>query len=129
MKNGILSLAAISGFIAVTFGAFAAHGLQDQLTLKQLDWIAKGWQYQVFHTLALLGLGFFTALTGKSAQTAAKIIAIFWTIGIIGFSFGLYAMAVTNNTAFAWIVPVGGIAFLIGWGVLIWSSFSRYNKL
>lgn len=131
MGNRWVLIAAISGFIAVAFGAFAAHGLQHLLNQQQLDWIAKGWQYQAFHTVALLVLGFFCQFNGDSekiVKTGGQIIGSFWTLGILGFSVGLYAMALTNNKGLAWIVPIGGTSFLIGWATLIWLAFKVKGK-
>ncbi len=127
MGNRFLVLAAASGFIAVAFGAFVAHSLQEQFSAQQLSWFNKAWQYQVFHTLALLVLGWFMAATAHLPQpecrkSAVKIIGVSWGIGILCFSFSLYIMALSNSKALAMIVPVGGVAFLVGWATLFWVS-------
>lgn len=121
MGNRFILFAALSGFIAVAFGAFAAHGLE--LSPLQTEWIDKGWRYQAFHTIALLALGFFASATGTQLQPicrqrAVNIIGGLWGLGIICFSFGLYMTALLNTTAFVMIVPIGGIAFLGGWFAL-----------
>lgn len=123
MGNRFLIIAALSGFITVAFGAFAAHGLEASLSAKQMDWIKTGVQYQMFHTIALLALGFFVSGTEPQSQPkcrkrAVNIIAVLWILGILGFSGGLYAMAILNTTKFVMIVPMGGTAFLVGWLVL-----------
>lgn len=123
MGNRFLIIAALSGFITVAFGAFAAHGLEGSLSAKQMDWIKTGVQYQMFHTLALLALSFFVSATAVQSQhkcrkRAVNIIGVLWTLGILGFSGGLYAMAILNTTKFVMIVPMGGTAFLIGWFIL-----------
>lgn len=123
MGNRFLVMAALSGFITVAFGAFAAHGLEASLSVKQMEWIKTGVQYQMFHTIALLALGFFVSATAtqsqpKCRQRAVNIIGVLWTLGILGFSGGLYAMAILNTTKFVMIVPMGGTAFLIGWFIL-----------
>ena len=125
MGNRFLVIAALSGFIAVAFGAFAAHGLESYLSPKALSWIEKGWRYQVFHTLALLGLGFFVAATQGQVmptcrKSAVNIIGFFWLLGSVCFSGGLYAMALLQTTTFVMIVPLGGVAFLIGWAALLY---------
>ena len=120
MGNRFLTLAAISGFIAIAVGAFAAH----QLSAEQLGLIEKGWRYQVMHTLALLAIGFFvSASVDKGMQKcrvrALNLIGLFWLVGIVCFSFGLYALALTGNDSVRGIVPIGGVSFLLGWLVLI----------
>ena len=39
MKNKWLFIAGLSGFLCVTIGAFAAHGLSKVLEPKELAWI------------------------------------------------------------------------------------------
>lgn len=124
MGNLVLSLAALSGFIAVAFGAFASHALQADFSAQQIAWVDTGWKYQVFHTLALFALGLYYSLAkqgemSKCRKTAVKFTALFWTLGIVAFSFSLYVMAVLNTKAIAMIVPIGGVAFLAGWAVLL----------
>ena len=50
MKNKWLFIAGLSGFLCVTIGAFAAHGLSKVLEPKELAWIETGVKYQMFHT-------------------------------------------------------------------------------
>lgn len=57
MKNKWLFLAALSGFLCVSIGAFAAHGLSKILEPKELAWIETGVKYQMFHTIAILAIG------------------------------------------------------------------------
>lgn len=123
MGNRFCIIAALSGFFTVAFGAFAAHGLETSLTAKQIEWIKTGVQYQMFHTIALLALGFFISATAVQSQLkchkrAVNIIGVLWALGILGFSVGLYAMAIFNTTKFVMIVPMGGVAFLVGWFIL-----------
>lgn len=130
MRNPLLISAALSGFITVAFGAFATHGLKNQLTAQHLEWIDIGWRYQVFHTLALLVLGGYIAvmkhLNGRVVhKRAVDFIGVFWVIGILCFSFTLYAMAVFDTRFPPLIVPFGGTAFLIGWAILLMISLKK----
>ncbi|MCK3657291.1 hypothetical protein A4G18_00790 [Pasteurellaceae bacterium Pebbles2] len=123
MANRFLILAALSGFICVAFGAFATHALQASFSAQQLNWVDTGWKYQAFHTLALLMLGIFVNVMSsqnspKYGKTAVNIIGFSWLFGIVAFSFSLYMMAILNSKALAMIVPIGGVAFLIGWSTL-----------
>ncbi len=45
--------------------------------------------------------------------------------GIVVFSGSLYALALTGTTAFGAITPIGGLAFLAGWALVILDSFDR----
>ena len=49
-----LSLAAINGFLVVTFGAFGAHVLEEKISADMLDVFNTGVQYHMFHVVALI---------------------------------------------------------------------------
>jgi len=103
----------LSGFLTVALGAFGAHGLKALLTeYDTVDIWDKAVLYQMFHTLALLVLAF-----RPTVNTGA---AIGFLIGICVFSGSLYVLAVTNLRWFGAITPLGGLAFLIGWILLLW---------
>lgn len=130
MKNRWLFIAALSGFFCVAFGAFAAHGLAHSLNEKALAWIDTGMRYQMFHTLALLGLGLFQIANKLQNPPACRakafnIIGGSWTLGILFFSGSLYSLALGMGRPFVWITPLGGVLFLIGWATLIFISFKQ----
>lgn len=133
MGNRFLTFAAISGFFCVAFGAFAAHALEPHLSFVQLNWIEKGLKYQFFHTLALLTLGLFVAATKNQTtpscrNRALNWIGYSWAIGILCFSFSLYGLALTDSRSLVWITPIGGCAFLVGWGALAFISLASSLK-
>ena len=108
-----LRIAAVSGFLTVALGAFGAHGLKALLTeYNTVDIWNKAVLYQMFHTLALLALAF-----RPTVNTGA---AIGFLIGICVFSGSLYGLALTNLRWLGAITPLGGLAFLTGWILLLW---------
>ena len=124
MKNKWLFIAALSGFLCVTIGAFAAHGLSKVLDPKALAWIETGVKYQMFHTLAIMGIGIAqlcreSSVVGKMANFAAGA----WAFGILLFSGSLYALALGAGKFLVWVTPIGGTLFLIGWLCLAYGSF------
>jgi uncharacterized membrane protein YgdD (TMEM256/DUF423 family) len=42
-------------------------------------------------------------------------------VGIIIFSGSLYILSMTGMRWFGAVTPLGGLAFLIGWAILVWS--------
>ncbi|MBS1516582.1 MAG: DUF423 domain-containing protein [Bacteroidetes bacterium] len=104
--------AGIFGFFGVALGAFGAHGLKTVLTPEMLEIYKTGVFYQLIHSIAILAIG----LAGINKFYKC---AFFFSIGIILFSFSLFLYAVTSFTLFAIITPFGGLAFLIGWLLLI----------
>lgn len=106
-----LIITAISGFLAVALGAFAAHGLKPYLDDRAQDWFKLATTYQMWHTLALLAL----VPTLLERNRWFSVSAYSWLIGLTLFAGSLYAMAITGNTHLAVITPIGGTALLIGW--------------
>ena len=104
--------AGILGFLGVAIGAFGAHGLKNYLTPEMHQIYETGVFYHLVHTVVVL-------VIGLSGQTKYSIAALFFTIGIVLFSFSLYLYSLTAITAFAIITPLGGVSFLIGWVLLI----------
>ena len=43
--------------------------------------------------------------------------------GIVLFSGSLYALALTGVKGLGAITPIGGLAFLVGWAYLAWTSW------
>ena len=109
------SLAAISGFIAVAAGAFAAHGMADP-TAKEL--LRTGALYELTHALAVLACA---ALAG-AGMPRARFAPAWFLGGSVLFSGSLYALAFGAPRMVGAITPFGGVAFLVGWGVLAWGA-------
>jgi len=103
-----IRLAAGSGFLAVSLGAFGAHGLKEVLARNES---AAVWETAVFyhfiHTVMLF-------LVAQRRPLLAGPWFSFLT-GIVVFSGSLYALAVTNLRWLGAITPLGGVSFLAGW--------------
>jgi uncharacterized membrane protein YgdD (TMEM256/DUF423 family) len=108
---------AVSGLLSVVIGAFAAHMLDGLLTAQRMQTLDTAVQYQIFHTLALLGL------IGTDDRLLAvrwkKYAAGFFLLGMILFCGSLYVLIATNISQFAIITPVGGLSFMMGWIMLL----------
>jgi len=126
MKNKWLLIAALSGFLCVAIGAFAAHGLSKVLEPKELAWIETGVKYQMFHTLAIMGIGI-AQLCRESlvANKMANVAAGSWVLGMLLFSGSLYALALGAGQFLVWVTPIGGTLFLIGWLCLACGSLKK----
>lgn len=110
---------AISGALAVMLGAFAAHGLQGQLPARLLAVFETGVRYQMWHTLAMLGvLAWRTALPVPGQRLTLAL----WGLGIVLFSGSLYALALSGIGRLGMITPLGGVAFIAGWLALGYSA-------
>ncbi len=117
-------LAAIFGGLSVALGAFGAHGLRAKVLDGSLEpRMLEVWQtaasYQMYHALALLCVTWL--LTQKPELTSAHIAGWAFIAGIAIFSGSLYTMVFTGIKWLGAITPIGGVAFLIGWGALAFS--------
>ncbi|MCB1648931.1 MAG: DUF423 domain-containing protein [Pseudomonadales bacterium] len=119
MNHLFLVLAGINGFIAVSLGAFAAHGLKNALSPDLLATFQTGVQYHMYHALALLGVG--VLALHFPAQTLLKAAGFLFLAGIVLFSGSLYVLALSGIRWLGAITPLGGVAFLAGWALLAWS--------
>ena len=130
----ILMITAVSGFLAVAIGAFGTHVLQGLLSDRQLAWMATAQRYQLFHTVALLGLCALVAADQRGPDPAAgssrlwRWIAAAFVAGLLLFSGTLYGMALTGNTSLAWLVPIGGLSFLVGWLLLLFWGYQHWRR-
>jgi len=121
--NYFLSIGALFGLLGVMIGAFGAHGLGGKPTAHALARFQTGVEYQFYHVGALLIIG---VLLNQAQSSQLTLSGIFFTLGIILFSGSLYAYALTGTKFFGMITPLGGLCFLIGWGLLL--AFSLQGK-
>jgi len=111
-----LLVGALAGFLGVALGAFGAHGLRARLSPEMLAVFETGVRYQMYHAGAILIVALAAArLDGWMIRTAGWSFAL----GILLFSGSLYTLALSRITIFGAITPIGGLAFLVGWGCLI----------
>ena len=109
-----MMLAAISGFVSVAAGAFAAHGLTDRAS----EVMRTGATYEFMHAMACFACAVFMQVGARRARFAPA----FFLGGTVLFSGSLYALALGAPRWTGIITPFGGVAFLIGWAVLAWAA-------
>lgn len=118
IQNKLILTAGISGFLAVATGAFGSHILKTHISPEMLEIFKTGVFYHLIHSVVILSVGL-------SGNTKLYKSCIFFIAGIILFSFSLYFYSVTSIKAFAIITPFGGVSFLTGWAVLVYSSLKK----
>jgi uncharacterized membrane protein YgdD (TMEM256/DUF423 family) len=111
-----IAIAAVSGFLAVALGAFAAHGLRDRLPEDMLAVFQTGVQYQMYHALALFGVGLLGMQLADSPLLRAS--GFMFIAGIAIFSGSLYILSLSSVRWLGAITPIGGLALLTGWLLL-----------
>jgi uncharacterized membrane protein YgdD (TMEM256/DUF423 family) len=113
----ILLTGSVAGALAVALGAFGAHAFKPLLLENNaVETYKLAVDYHFFHALALLLIG---ALTERSSQPAAfGRAAVCMLGGVVLFSGSLYALALTGTRTVVLVTPLGGVFFLVGWGLL-----------
>lgn len=108
---------AVSGFLGVGLGAFAAHGLRHRLPQDLLTVFETGVRYQVYHALALFAVAW--------AWSRWPVVHLAWSgwlfiAGTTIFSGSLYLLAVTGQRWLGAVTPFGGLCLLAGWLTAAW---------
>jgi uncharacterized membrane protein YgdD (TMEM256/DUF423 family) len=102
------TVAALSGFFAVAFGAFGAHTLRSRFdALGTLSVWQTGVLYHLVHAVVLLVISRWDPFPRRA----------FWLMfgGLVLFSGSLYLLAVTKILWLGAITPLGGLGMLSGW--------------
>jgi uncharacterized membrane protein YgdD (TMEM256/DUF423 family) len=108
-------LGALSAAVAVAAGAFGAHALKARLSPEALAVWETAARYQTVHALALLAVA-----QAAGAWRSRLVEAAGWAfvVGTVLFSGSLYALALSGVRGLGAVTPLGGAAFLAGWGCL-----------
>lgn len=115
-------LSAITGALAVAFGAFGAHALRDTLGTAQLAIWQTAVSYLFWHVLAAL---FAARYAETAASRAAPLAAALLLAGSLVFSSTLFALALGAPRWLGAITPLGGTALIGGWLTLAWAVWRR----
>lgn len=123
MAKWLLLLASLSGFTGVALGAFAAHGLRGKLSENMLSVFQTGVSYQLWHTMALIGVA--VLLLRSPDSTLLKATGVLFALGIVLFSGSLYLLTLTGIGKLGMITPLGGVLWLVAWlclGLAVWRT-------
>ena len=112
---------AVFGLLAVSLGAYGAHGLEEQLenlgyTGPELAKRVANWktatEYQMYHALALLAVGLIAA---RRCGVAIHLAGTTMTLGTLLFSGCLFVWVLGGPAYLVHAVPFGGLLLIAGW--------------
>ena len=108
--------AAFLAALTIGLGAFGAHGLEKLVDADALATFETGVRYQMYHSIALLIIGFATVIPANTRKWVFR----FFIFGILFFSGSIYFLALKSILPFSVsflgpITPIGGTLLIIGW--------------
>lgn len=116
MAKLFITLASLSGMLAVALGAFGAHGLRGKLDDYAMGVFETAVQYHFYHALALLAVGIIALSQPQTAML--KSAGWLFLLGTVIFSGSLYVLAITGVKWLGAVTPLGGLALIAGWACL-----------
>ncbi len=122
---------ALSAAVAVGLGAYHVHGLEKFLAAQDLapDAVAKklhdfdvGVRYQMYHALGMVLVG----LLAMHRQLVWQRVALnCFLAGTLLFCGGLYVPVLFGGKLPWFLVPIGGLAFIVGWVAVAIGALKR----
>ena len=108
--------------LGVGAGAFGAHGLSSYFErFPNLEaTFETAVRYHIYHALALIAAAWLADKWPISLTTWAGYLFL---AGIIFFSGSLYLLVFTRQSWLGAITPIGGVAFIAGWGCLLLAAW------
>ncbi|MEM7811107.1 MAG: DUF423 domain-containing protein [Planctomycetota bacterium] len=140
LRSRWLVVGAALGGLAVIFGAFGAHGIDDTLvevhgtsprayagfevpaSYKYLQDYRTGALYHLVHAVAVVCVG---AVKRPGRDRLLGVSGWFFTVGITLFSGSLYTLVLTGETWLGAVTPFGGTSLIVGWTLLAVAGLSR----
>jgi uncharacterized membrane protein YgdD (TMEM256/DUF423 family) len=116
-------------------GAYGAHGLaggleslgysEPEIAMRAVDRFAPAVHYQMVHSVALAVI----AVLGMVRPSGLlKVAGGAFLVGILLFSGLLYVLTFTDYSWLGALVPVGGVAYILGWVLLAVEGLRRGNR-
>lgn len=126
LQKTVIQTGAVFAGVAVVLGALASHELRPLLAEYDRSTFDKAVQYNFYHALALLCLGFGAR---RVKENVLKTVFPLLVIGIILFCGSLYLLSTSKLWAkerIEWlgaIAPIGGVSFIVGWFYLAFKGY------
>jgi len=110
---------AVNAMLSVAFGAFGAHLLEGRVADKYLDTWQTAVQYQMFHSIGLIAIAILMSSSLIGSLGSLNWAGYLMLAGIIIFSGSLYVLSLTGISILGAITPIGGVAFIAAWILVI----------
>lgn len=125
MTSKICALGALLLGVGIILGAFGAHGLQHILEGRRQEIYEKAVLYHLINALGIIAVAICGQIGMLELRTAVSIGSILLG-GIVVFCGSLYLLAVTELRWLGMITPLGGLSFIVGWGLFAWACWKSH---
>lgn len=116
-----LLLGGFFGATGVAAGAYGWHSLAENPSVREI--FMMGVAYQMWHTLALLGVAWLAARPAAVGSRLLALAGLCFSLGIVLFSGTLYVFAIDGAVPVQGAAPVGGWLMMAGWTVFMWAGW------
>ena len=121
-------LGALLGLSGIMLGAWAAHGLQQLVAPEKVESFKTGVWYQQLHALALVVLALAIPQASRLIRWSVRFMLLGWFL----FSVSIYLLVLApvwglNLSFLGPVTPMGGLSFMVAWGLLAWYFFKGRN--
>ena len=128
-KFMILIIGAFLGLFSVGFGAYAEHGLRPHISEEEFRYLMTAIRYNQVNAVVIVAIG----LILTSSHSIKELPVFKWcsrifVIGSFLFSFSIYFSILLGIKEITYITPVGGIALMVAWGLLLFSAYQLRRK-
>ncbi len=112
-------LGSILAGLGVAAGAFGAHGLKTVLEPAMLAVYDTATRYQMYHAFGMILTGLAVRVTHDARLAVAGWL---FAAGMLLFCGSLYGVSLAGIRWLGAVTPLGGVAFIAGWGWLGWKA-------
>ena len=120
----LVAVAALVGGLMVAAGAFGAHALDGAVPPERLEVWRTAATYGQVHALAAV---LAALLAGQAGSRLARRTGWLFLLGVALFSGSLVALVLLDAPVLGAVTPLGGVAFLAGWGALAGAGWRTLN--
>jgi len=114
-----LFIGGLNGALAVALGAIGAHALGPATSDATRAMFETAVRYHLIHSLALIAVAaLLPQLPRPNGRRAVHAAGVAFTVGIVLFCGGLYALSGLNIAVGARLAPFGGSLLILGWLLL-----------
>jgi len=118
--KGYIIIASFFAALAILFGAFGSHALNERLSAQSLEVYDIATKYLMFHALGILLIALLGFQLPKELLEAPVIMMI---SGIFIFSGSLYLVAMLDYKKLGMVTPIGGLLLIVSWLLLAYNTY------